>query len=633
MNSPSAEQPEPVVLMPARYRTWADRWVAVSERPQTSQGQGTVWRVRDRREEHVRGPRSVYALKEMRYTKGPESTAFRRFVREIETTQRLAETHAGIVRVVDAHLGGPDGDTVRPYYVMPWAESTLASIRGLATASSLERVLEIGTAIADALISCHEATPPVIHRDVKPANVLLAGDALVPQLADFGICFLADDERARVTNTAAHTVGSEGFTAPELLGGGRIESVGPTADVYSLGKTLYAVLAGGEPFPREFHRDPRYDLAARFGDPRLEHLHGLLDHMVDEDPHRRYPTMRECRDRLQQAVDNLRRGVFYVPGLYGGGESPRQRYTGLQAALALSPGVRRTDALHDATQRSLDSALARAQQFVAEGHDVGDSGATPSATVTTACADIADHFMAVGIPVVRAGEQEELEHWIDETSAVTVRPRGEPTTAQALIAAGAVLAVYGVAAAAWVLPRRESLLGVLVGRFASANRRWIHLTALGNHSGHVLPIAQEMIAKSPLMTLELRTTPDRLVDTFSIFPALAALVSLASLDDDSLQQFVTDPRAQELPQYPCFDVRGAGWVPTFAAACLQSAARERAIARGVFNLDAAELRAFCSHVRKGISRVLVQRNPDRSLEWNFDVDPQGTWKTWLGSPR
>ena len=261
------------------YRTWGGRWVAVRAKRHAGSGPGEVWKVRDQREEGVRGPRSMYALKQMKVARGPHTMAFKRFVREIETTQRIAASHSGIVQVVDFQLEVEPGAT--PYYVMPRADETLAAVKGLSGAAALERLLEIGVALTDALAACHEADPPVIHRDVKPANVLLMGANLQPFLADFGICFLVDEDRVRVTHTEANTAGSEGYTAPELLGGGPIEGVGPAADIYSLGKTLYAVLAGGDLFPREQHRLPKWDLSARFSDPRLEHLHGILDFMVD----------------------------------------------------------------------------------------------------------------------------------------------------------------------------------------------------------------------------------------------------------------------------------------------------------------------------------------------------------------
>jgi len=282
-------------------RVWGGRWEATSEQPAAARGQGSVWKVRDLRDHQLKQERPVYALKELRNPKSTEATAFRRFKREVTAMTTLTQSTSGIVAIVDAHLPDEEGKH-QPSYVMPWAAQTLDRAKFLAGASSLERVLELGIALSETLSACHEASPRTVQRDVKPANVLLDGPELTPKLADFGICFLEDPDR--LTSTDANTVGSAGFTAPELEGGGTVESVGPAADVYSLGKTLYAVLAGGEVFPRESHTEDRFNLALRFADQRLAHLHGLLARMVATKSEDRYASMAQCREQLQRAVAN-----------------------------------------------------------------------------------------------------------------------------------------------------------------------------------------------------------------------------------------------------------------------------------------------------------------------------------------
>jgi len=82
----------------------------------------------------------------------------------------------------------------------------------------------------------------VLHRDVKPANVLLGAHGEV-KLADFGIARVASDSLSRLTG--AQTSGTLLYMAPEVLGG---EASTPAADVYSLGATLYEMLSGQPPF-------------------------------------------------------------------------------------------------------------------------------------------------------------------------------------------------------------------------------------------------------------------------------------------------------------------------------------------------------------------------------------------------
>jgi hypothetical protein len=103
------------------------------------------------------------------------------------------------------------------------------------------RVAEIGARLLDALNAAH--AEGLLHRDVKPANVLLADDGRVI-LTDFGIAALDGDPA--LTRTGG-LVGSPGFIAPERL---RDEPSGPASDLWSLGATLYAAVEGRGPFDR-----------------------------------------------------------------------------------------------------------------------------------------------------------------------------------------------------------------------------------------------------------------------------------------------------------------------------------------------------------------------------------------------
>ena len=196
-----------------------------------------------------------------------------------------------------------------PFYVMPWADRTLRNAKHLRY--QVAPVLEMGIALADALAAAHKQG--VIHRDVKPENVLLFGDELTPTIADFGICFLADDER--ITQTLADTIGSADYAAPELRGG-RLEDVDARVDVYSLGKTLYSALAGGPPFPLEWHDDPRYDLRKSDDSEAMRHFYGLLPHLVASERDQRFSTMEAARAELQRALRAVRSFEAYRDGMY-----------------------------------------------------------------------------------------------------------------------------------------------------------------------------------------------------------------------------------------------------------------------------------------------------------------------------
>lgn len=138
-------------------------------------------------------------------------------------------------------------------------------------------------AVARALEFVH--AQDVVHRDVKPANILLPAEpALLPaKLADFGIARLLDSERLTMTGTV---IGTAAYIAPEQASG---SVVGPPSDIYALGIVLIEAVTGELPFPggaleavaARLARDP--DLSAA----RLAPFRELLERMTDRDPARR----------------------------------------------------------------------------------------------------------------------------------------------------------------------------------------------------------------------------------------------------------------------------------------------------------------------------------------------------------
>src|ERR1700733_9582025 len=125
--------------------------------------------------------------------------------------------------------------TGRPYIVMPYHSRNTLSVWIQRQGPLAVRVaLTIGVRLAGALETAHRAG--VLHRDVKPSNVLLTAYG-EPQLSDFGIARIAGSRE-----TASHSlVGSLSYTAPELFEGG---APSVAADVYSLAATVFTVLSG-----------------------------------------------------------------------------------------------------------------------------------------------------------------------------------------------------------------------------------------------------------------------------------------------------------------------------------------------------------------------------------------------------
>jgi serine/threonine protein kinase len=152
-----------------------------------------------------------------------------RFLREARAIG--AVLHPNILAVYDA---GTDDNT--PYLVMELA--ALGTLRDRIRMGPLpiETVREIGIQIARALAAAHAAD--IVHRDVKPANILATGDLW--KLADFGIARLPDS----TLTVEGQFLGSPSYAAPEALRSGQCS---PASDVYALGATLYEALTGVPP--------------------------------------------------------------------------------------------------------------------------------------------------------------------------------------------------------------------------------------------------------------------------------------------------------------------------------------------------------------------------------------------------
>jgi serine/threonine protein kinase len=195
-------------------------------------GMGVVYMVRDCALERVA------ALKIIRHFGPPDGEAMDRFFRAARLWARLE--HPGIVPIY--HVGQLDG---MPYVVSKFLEgpnlSAFVSHNGDIGARDSARII---AEVADALQFAHEHG--VVHRDVKPSNIMMEDDGH-PILVDFGLArSLTTSDEASVT-MEGQIVGTPAYMSPEQVDG-RLDAIGPPSDVYSLGATLYTLLAGRPPF-------------------------------------------------------------------------------------------------------------------------------------------------------------------------------------------------------------------------------------------------------------------------------------------------------------------------------------------------------------------------------------------------
>ena len=202
--------------------------------------------------------------------------------------------HPGLVTVFDAGVQPtPMGD--RPYVVMEFVDGPTLAARLARGPMAATAITAIGSSVASALAYVHERG--VVHRDIKPGNILLeGGDDAGPttvKLADFGIARLVDD--ARVTKTGM-TVGTASYLSPEQVRG---ETITPKSDIYSLALVLLEAFTGTVEFPGS----PVEAAVARLNrDPVIPGSVGpvwgpLLASMTARDPALR-PTAREVADQL-----------------------------------------------------------------------------------------------------------------------------------------------------------------------------------------------------------------------------------------------------------------------------------------------------------------------------------------------
>ncbi|UBU16929.1 serine/threonine-protein kinase [Nonomuraea gerenzanensis] len=196
-------------------------------------GMGVVWRAYDELLDRT------VAIKEVRYTgvgEAKRAELNRRTIREARAAGRL--DHPSVVVIHD--VVEEDG---RPWIVMQLVRSrSLAQVIGESGPLRPAQVAVIGGRVLDALRAAHATG--VLHRDVKPENVLLGDDGRVV-LTDFGIASM--EAEAGLTATGG-LVGTPAYMPPERLNG---DPARPESDLWSLGATLYAAVEGRPPFKRD----------------------------------------------------------------------------------------------------------------------------------------------------------------------------------------------------------------------------------------------------------------------------------------------------------------------------------------------------------------------------------------------
>lgn len=256
-------------------------------------GMGVVWKAVDP------DLHRTVAIKVLSPELAHSSVARRRFRREAQAVAAISHPNVLTIHSVEA-----EGET--PYIVMEFVdgESLREYVDQQGTLPPLE-VVRLGTQIAMGLAAAH--ANGVIHRDVKPANVMLHKEATRLRLMDFGLARVAFDNVDLTSHD--HCVGTPAYMAPEQVRGQEIDG---RADLFSLGCVLYYMMTGISPFqgksPAEtIHRilavdPPPLDQAVTGAAPVLAEI---IDKLLKKDPNERYQSAQEVADIFKTLLTQL----------------------------------------------------------------------------------------------------------------------------------------------------------------------------------------------------------------------------------------------------------------------------------------------------------------------------------------
>ena len=216
-----------------------------------------------------------------------------RFAREAKVAAQL--THPNIVAIYDAG----DWDD-RPYIVLELVTgTTLAQELAAGEPMPVERAVDAVAQVAQGLAAAHAVG--VIHRDIKPGNLIRAADGRI-KILDFGIARLLDERSTRLTRPGL-VIGTAAYSAPEQISAGSADA---RSDLYALGCVLYELLTGRPPFEGDLaavayghvHRTPAPASELRPGLP--PELGSLLTVLLAKDPAARPGSAAEVGEWLRQ---------------------------------------------------------------------------------------------------------------------------------------------------------------------------------------------------------------------------------------------------------------------------------------------------------------------------------------------
>ena len=247
------------------------------------------------------------AIKVLRGDLSNDEKFIRRFKREALSVSNLS--HPNIVEVYD--VGEEDGNY---YIVMEYIEGkTLKQLLQKRGALTLNEVIDIMTQLTDGLAHAHEAY--IIHRDIKPQNIMIEDNGLV-KITDFGIAMPLNSTQLTQTNSV---MGSVHYLPPEQANG---KGSTVKSDIYSLGILMYELLTGSVPFKGDTaveialkHMKEKIPSIRKQNPTIPQSVENIVLKATAKNPKNRYDNVRDMYKDLQTALqrDNEKRLVYEYP--------------------------------------------------------------------------------------------------------------------------------------------------------------------------------------------------------------------------------------------------------------------------------------------------------------------------------
>jgi serine/threonine-protein kinase len=269
------------------------------------------------------------AIKELAPALAHDPMVVERFLREARSMAVLNDPH-----IIQIYSIGQENE--EPFFVMEFVDG--ASVAGLIKRDGHLRsddAMKILHQTAQGLATAHDHG--VIHRDVKPANLMLSQRGQV-KIADFGIALANHDMNAKLTS-AGDLVGTPGYLSPEILLGNPVDQ---RSDVYAVGVVLFEMLTGRTPFSDASVYKLMQDVVQREV-PDVREINAEIDpgvasilaRMLLKDPDKRYQSMRELISDLEKHPLITRGGPIKIKITTPGGST--DPLSGL--ASRMTPGV------------------------------------------------------------------------------------------------------------------------------------------------------------------------------------------------------------------------------------------------------------------------------------------------------